>query len=263
MEILQTPWKDRFLELVQESKRSIKITSPYIKASVCNEMLSAKKASSKLGVVTYLNLKSVYSGALDIDALENIVAQGQLYNHSNLHSKIYIFDDKKAIVTSGNLTNGGMLNNFEYGLYIDDDSLVNRISSDFNSIVKCEDTLQIELRHLLKSKAIIENYPKIRRVEFPDLIFDELEDSNEVLYNAEEAVLKSLSGWTKDVFSCLLEIPNDEFVLSELVQFESRLQIKYPNNNTVPHQIRKQLQNLRKVGLLKFYGNGRYKKLWS
>jgi hypothetical protein len=263
MEILKTPWKDRFLELVQDSNRSIKITSPYIKASVCNEMLSAKKSSSKLGVVTFLNLKSVYSGALDIEALENIVSQGQLYNYSNLHSKIYIFDDKKAIVTSGNLTNGGMLNNYEYGLYIDDSHLIKRISSDFNSMVKCEDTLQIELRHLSKSKAIIENYPNARRVEFPDLNFDEIEDSNEVLYNAEDAILKSLKGWTKDVFLCLLEIPSDEFVLSELVQFESRLQILYPNNNTVPHQIRKQLQNLRKFGLLKFYGNGRYKKLWT
>nr|WP_229241116.1 hypothetical protein [Clostridium haemolyticum] len=38
---------------------------------------------------------------------------------------------------------------------------------------------------------------------------------------------------------------------------------KYPNNNTIKASIRRNLQELRDLGLIKFLGNGKYKKLWS
>jgi predicted transcriptional regulator len=37
---------------------------------------------------------------------------------------------------------------------------------------------------------------------------------------------------------------------------------KYPNNNTIRGSIRRNLQELRDLGLIKFLGNGKYKKLW-
>jgi hypothetical protein len=48
MEIIKTPWKNQFLELVNQSKKSIKITSPFVKKDICDEMLNAKKSSKKL-----------------------------------------------------------------------------------------------------------------------------------------------------------------------------------------------------------------------
>ena len=39
---------------------------------------------------------------------------------NNLHAKIYIFDDSKALVTSANATNAGMWRNLECGLSTDD-----------------------------------------------------------------------------------------------------------------------------------------------
>ena len=37
-------------------------------------------------------------------------------NYQNLHAKIYLFDNKKALITSANLTNNGLYHNFEYGV---------------------------------------------------------------------------------------------------------------------------------------------------
>jgi phosphatidylserine/phosphatidylglycerophosphate/cardiolipin synthase-like enzyme len=47
-----------------------------------------------------------------------------------LHAKVYIADDCAAIVTSGNLTTGGLVTNFEYGVAMDEPSLVRKVKHD-------------------------------------------------------------------------------------------------------------------------------------
>jgi hypothetical protein len=43
MKVLTTPWKYDFLELVSISRKSIKITSRFVKNDICKEMLNVKK----------------------------------------------------------------------------------------------------------------------------------------------------------------------------------------------------------------------------
>ena len=57
--------------------------------------------------------------------------QGTIKNYQSLHSKIYIFDDSNAVITSGNLTYGGLINNYEYGVLIKDENDVKNVLSDF------------------------------------------------------------------------------------------------------------------------------------
>ncbi|MCL6494203.1 MAG: hypothetical protein K6T54_05405, partial [Ignavibacterium sp.] len=119
MKVLTTPWKYDFLELVSNSRKSIKITSPFVKNDICKEMLNAKNSESKVYLITSFKLMSVYSGALDISAIENILlSDGSVKNFPKLHSKVYLFDDVKAIITSSNMTTGGLLKNYEYGIYL-------------------------------------------------------------------------------------------------------------------------------------------------
>jgi phosphatidylserine/phosphatidylglycerophosphate/cardiolipin synthase-like enzyme len=137
MKILKTPWKNEFLDLVSKSEKSIKITSPFVKENICNELLEAKKSGTSLNLITSFKLTNIYLGSLDILALENIIKnKGVVRNFSKLHSKIYLFDDKEAIITSGNLTNGGLMDNYEYGVYTDDNSIVSNVVSDFYVISK-------------------------------------------------------------------------------------------------------------------------------
>src|ERR1043165_2908364 len=105
MRIITTPWKDSFLELIRQSRRSIKITSPFVKNDICKELISAKKSTTRIELITSFKLMSIYSGSLDIPAIESIINNnGIVKNFSKLHSEIYLFDDSKAIITSGNLT---------------------------------------------------------------------------------------------------------------------------------------------------------------
>lgn len=46
-----------------------------------------------------------------------------------LHAKVYAADGEQAVVTSGNLTDGGLRMNHEYGLLVDDPDLAGRIEA--------------------------------------------------------------------------------------------------------------------------------------
>lgn len=118
MEIIKTPWKEKLISLVKESEKSIKISSPFIKENICREIFDAKKKGVSFDLVTCFNLSNAYTGALDLSALTLILQnKGVLTNYPKLHSKIYLFDSKRVVITSSNLTNGGLLSNYEYGIF--------------------------------------------------------------------------------------------------------------------------------------------------
>lgn len=263
MKILTTPWKDDFLELVHEAKKSIKITSPFVKNDVCAEMINAKNSATKIDLITSFKLMSIYSGCLDISAIENIINNnGTVKNFPKLHSKIYLFDDERAIITSGNLTFGGMLKNFEYGIYLEEKSIVKTIVEDFNSLSRNERTGVVKKSDLETVKSILE---KISKSVFPKLPSYEIktpEENLDVIETSVEPILSSLSGWKLEVFKCANSIPKQIFTLNEINQFENHLSKIYPTNQHITDKIRQQLQYLRDLGLLEFLGGGKYKKLW-
>ena len=94
---------------------------------------------------------------------------------SSLHAKIYIADQNKAIVTSANLTLGGLLSNTEYGVFIRDHDLVNRIHRDVTSFLEKSEPISYEkLRKICKE--IVEDpdfvpirVPMVERMEIPEI----------------------------------------------------------------------------------------------
>ena len=65
----------------------------------------------------------------------------------HLHSKVYLFDNRAAIITSANLTNGGLIHNYECGLYINYDHILCELDHYFENLkslggeiltIKCE-----------------------------------------------------------------------------------------------------------------------------
>ena len=67
-------------------------------------------------------------------------------------------------------------------------------------------------------------------------------------------------GWTMEVMRCLDKLP-EQFKLSDVYYFSEYLKLLYPENNNIEAKIRQQLQILRDKGLIKFLGNGHYRKL--
>lgn len=264
MKILTTPWKNDFLELVKQSKKSIKITSPYVKNDVCEELIAAKISTTKIILITSFKLMSIYSGSIDIIAIENIIDNnGTVKNFPKLHSKIYLFDDSKAIITSGNLTYGGMLKNYEYGIYLDEKSIVKNIVNDFNYLSKNEKTGIVKKSDLETVKNILEKISISVSTKLQDFGIETPEENLDIIITPVEPILSSLSGWKLEVFKCLDSIPKQVFSLTEINRFENHLKKIFPKNHHITDKIRQQLQFLRDLGLLEFLGSGKYKKLWK
>ncbi|TAE86264.1 MAG: hypothetical protein EAY81_05785 [Bacteroidetes bacterium] len=241
MKIIKTPWKRDFLGMVSASKKSIKITSPFIKENICTELLSAKSNNVKLEVITSFKLMNIYAGALDTMGLEKILAQkGVVKNYPKLHAKIYLFDDEKVVISSGNLTNGGLLNNYEYGIYSNESALVNQVVADFNMLSKHENTGKVKQSDIDTVRKIIATLPKSKGITLPNIELASPEEQLDVI-----------------------DIPKQVFTLKDVSKYKSKLQSIYPSNQHVMDKVRQQLQYLRDLGLIEFLGNGSYKKLWN
>jgi hypothetical protein len=225
--------------------------------------LAAKQSNSKFEIITSFKLMNIYSGSLDISALENIINQnGIVKNYPKLHSKIYLFDDKKVVITSGNLTTGGLLKNYEYGIYTDDGKIVSRAVSDFSFLSKNENTGTIKKSDIETVRNILSKVPKTETVKLPKFKIETPEELNDIIDIPQSTITGSLKGWKLDVFNCVNSLSKQEFTLKDIYSFEKALSKLHPENNNVKDKIRQQLQNLRDVGLVEFKGDGNYKKLW-
>lgn len=191
-------------------------------------------------------------------------------SYHQLHAKIFIFDKKKSVVTSGNLTTGGLLNNYEYGLLINDEELSHEISEDYKKVFKNEEvTGKITEEIIRKASQILQSVPKERKPKFElkdkELFKRVSEEDIEVdrYEGGIESINQNLTGWVKDVFIVLNENPNDVLKLNDIYKYEDRLKLLHPRNQYVKDKIRQQLQVLRDLGLLQFLDRGVYRKLWK
>jgi len=57
-----------------------------------------------------------------------------VFGVKQLHSKIYIFDDRSAIITSANLTYGGLVSNHECGILLTDKRTIQDIQKHFDEL---------------------------------------------------------------------------------------------------------------------------------
>lgn len=261
MKLLKSPWKIDFLDLVKNAKQSIKMTSPFIKENICDEIISIKNEKTRINLITSFKILNLYSGSLDINGVEKLMnIDSTIKNYSRLHSKIYIFDNKRAIISSGNLTNGGLVNNYEYGIYLDEKSFVNKIVDDFESLSNNEITGTIKLSDIQTVRKILSKIPKSTKFQTPKFSFEKTHD---VLKINTQNIASNLNGWKKQIFIILDKIEEQVFNLSDVYKFENELLVKYPNNNNIKDKVRQQLQLLRDLSLIEFLGNGEYKKLWE
>jgi HKD family nuclease len=264
MTLIKNPWDKLFFELVNSSKRSIKITSPFVKENIVSNLINLKNSEVKLTLVTSFRLMNYYTGASDLKALELIINEnGIVKNFQKLHSKIYVFDDEKAVITSGNLTSGGLINNYEYGIFVEDISTVENVVEDYAQLINNDITGTITLSEINQAREILEKVPKTQPIILPEISIQQSNEQVEVFTGGISSILASLQGWKREVFLCLQEINKSIFTLQDVNSFAPYLQNIFPDNNNIEAKIRQQLQILRDIGLVEFLGGGTYKKLWQ
>lgn len=132
---LSFPWKDELINILGRTKKEIFISSPFINVAGV-EILSniiQMKSSINIFLLTNLTIQNIINRSNEPSALLELYKlfnQVKISSLGKLHAKVYIIDNEIGIITSANLTSGGLLNNFEYGILIEDKNVVSTIKND-------------------------------------------------------------------------------------------------------------------------------------
>lgn len=135
MKLIVSPWKSTFEEFAQSITRSALIVTPYVTVEPLRQMsrnLQPRK-SPKIGILTDLAVESMVQGSTSPQALAdfcNTIPSTEVRHLPGLHAKVYVADEREAIITSANFTRGGLVTNYEYGIQISDPSVVRQIVDD-------------------------------------------------------------------------------------------------------------------------------------
>jgi hypothetical protein len=268
LSVIKSPWEETFADLLRGARNNVYIASPYIKQQTAQ--LIANNCSEGLDV-RYINsfkVANYHNGASDLEALRILKAHGfKQKSVHNLHAKFYIFDDS-AVVTSGNLTPGGLRNNLELGVLLQD-NMVAEIKDYYMDIFNNPEYPDITTSVINKAQHILDSVPKEKREKFKidekglfEIILND-ENISEKFDGGTDSIINNLTYWKKDVFKCLVDLEKDVFSLEDVYSFEERLKQLHPTNHLVKAKIRQQLQFLRNIGLVEFIRPGLYKKLWA
>lgn len=141
LDLICSPFKPAFVEFVNSIRTECLICSPYITFGPVKLLVDAinQKNLSKnipITILTDISLRTLVEQATDISALlylfEKHLNVSVVYL-PRIHAKVYISNKTSAIVTSANFTDGGQTKNFEYGVRINDNAVVERIQNDIDA----------------------------------------------------------------------------------------------------------------------------------
>jgi type II restriction enzyme len=269
VKIITNPSTDIFLDLVRESKEQL-LASPFVKANVAQMILDNKPAKAKISFLTNYKLTNFYRNSSDLTALKCFIENKiKVRNYPTLHAKTYIFDSERAIITSANLTLGGLQNNYECGVLLHDFNTVSRLRADFLQIFEDKEKVSTVTEEILSTtESIIARVPKEKRIKFEksekDLFPAARYEPEDDLYDGGvKTIVDTLSGWRLDIFNVVSKIPANIFKLERAYAYKQHLQELHPENRNIEAKIRQQLQELRDLGLIEFTGKGVYRKLWK
>lgn len=279
-EVLQKNWKGQLADLIQSAEKEIVISSPYVTfygTQFISENLSESiiKNGSFL-FVTNLSPVNIYQGATDPNAFVTLTSAFQkikIQHLPRLHAKVYIADSRRAIITSGNLTNGGLKLNYEYGVAISNEEVVSKIRNDIDEYAN----LGVEI-----TEAQLSAYCKISdeiKVEYSNAIKTQRQQTrekfNKLVQEAEISLaeLQLKKGAIHTVFAQTILYLLKEYGEMTTEQIHQQVQHIHPDlcNESIftvisgvkrgrkwKHQVRTSQQNLKKAGRI-FFQNGLWK----
>ena len=266
MRIIKTPWKNELIELVSNAKKSIKIISPFIKENVCEEVLSKKQSQAKFELITTFKFPYFCSGQSDLSVFEKIVSvNGKIKINPKVHANIYLFDDKKAIISSSNLSEQGLLNGYNYGIFLDEKAMVEQVLEDYNVMAKHEETRavkKVEIEIFMKMLMPIHKNINQKKLRLSNTEIENIKETFDVVELPMDSVTSVFEGWQLEVFNCINLTQQQVFKLEEVNLFENHLRKIFPSQKNIPDKIELQLKYFVELGLINDLGAGFYKKLW-
>jgi phosphatidylserine/phosphatidylglycerophosphate/cardiolipin synthase-like enzyme len=137
---LSEDWQTELANGLRHTHERLIISSPYITLQGANFIVThlspQAKSQVSLRILTDLSPVNICQGSTDpaaLKALTSELPQFSLFHLPKLHAKVYVTDEDSAIVTSANLTAGGLQRNYEYGVKLLDKHSVRAIAEDITS----------------------------------------------------------------------------------------------------------------------------------
>ncbi|MDR1564485.1 MAG: phospholipase D-like domain-containing protein [Oscillospiraceae bacterium] len=256
LKTISNPFRKDFMSYCANAKKSISLCAPFVKQDVINDILSYKRPDVSVTLVTKISIESFHRKASDCSVLQSLLKSGNcIYNVSNLHAKIYIFDDMKCYITSANLTSNGFERNYEYGIVTDESTILKSATASYKGLVSDNQTGKINIEHIKEIEKILSSIPIHQKLQYPKLRLK--------LDNDKSPIRNNLTGWKLAVFNALDAQDNSDFDISTANAIASQLGVLFPNNNNREAKVRQVLQQLRDIGLVQFVAPGKYTKLWE
>jgi hypothetical protein len=135
--------EEQLSKMLERAEFEIVIVSPWIKRQMWDRIKGPLRKFSRRGgrlKVIMRGCNSDYSIGMSDDIQEEVKSfAGELLFVRQLHAKIYMIDRKEAIVTSANLTKGGIMDNYEAGVWLKDPRAIEEICAYVGDLYRCRD----------------------------------------------------------------------------------------------------------------------------
>lgn len=158
---------DEVLSRLAQASESVFLCAPYVTGAVfatgTGRGFLRKLPRLSVTLLCNMSLRNVAAGVSDPEAVAQLLEQApeaRAYHLESLHAKLYVVDSTCAIVTSGNLTMGGLYRNVEYGVLIEDMAAVAQILRDLHAYATLGAPLDLAILHEMSVLA-----PALRRQE--------------------------------------------------------------------------------------------------
>lgn len=129
-------WTKELAEGLVLDSDNLRVICPFIKRRSVERLLSG--APKAMRAITRFSLADFADGVSDISALRSLLVAGaQVRGIRNLHAKLYVFGQRRAIVTSANLTEAALSKNHEFGVVSDDPEIISASGAYFEKLWAC------------------------------------------------------------------------------------------------------------------------------
>jgi hypothetical protein len=266
-------------DVISVARKELILTSPFIKRAeadwVCDELNEAKTSRVAVHILTHVRTDSVLSGSLDLDALiafSNNLTNATVLNLPRLHAKVYVADEQRAFITSANLTGPGLDGNFECGIAIDEQPIVDELRTSIRSYARVGNVLTPEtLRELgATAKELAREFQHVQRAAGSKLrrrFSNKLRSANYEFVRAQVGARSANSLFSEAILYALSAAPlttaelhpRIQRMLPDLCRDDVELIINGERfDKKWKHGVRNAQQHLKRTGQIEFDG-----KRWS
>ena len=160
-ERLRHDWKDDLCSLLTDVRETLVVSSPYVTKRgtdfILTHVPADVRATLQVALLTDLSPMNVAQAATDPSAVHSLATallRTRVFHLPRVHAKVYVKDSEKAIVTSGNLTAGGLDTNYEYGLKVLDAPTAAAINCDITEYAGLGALVPVETLDIYSKKAV-------------------------------------------------------------------------------------------------------------